>query len=399
MKKAFSLILSLVIMASAMTGIDFSAYAKTNYYYDMNFAKSNIEDLKDYIYRYGSNDSAGNPYIYSIYPANTQDYIYKISYIYNSDMLKFDACFEDENYVSLYYTYYNLNPDVQMSLASGEAGTSVTFDCTEYCYQDLVFDVEYSYGNISYSDIQKWSNLNLQAAIEGWDNCLSCNTPYRLYSIGFNSLCNHKFASTYEMATFNQDGLKVDYCQRCGYNTETDYAGIGKISLSKTKFTYDGKVKTPAITVKDNNGKTIASSNYSVKYQSGRKSPGKYSVKITFINGKYKGTKTLYFTIVPKSTTLSKVTAGKKKFTVKWKKQTKQVTGYQIQYATNSKFTKNKKTITINKNKTTSKTVSKLKAKKKYYVRVRTYKTVKINGKSTKIYSAWSKAKTVTTKK
>ena len=74
-------------------------------------------------------------------------------------------------------------------------------------------------------------------------------------------------------------------------------------------------------------------------------------------------------------------------------------TGYQVQVATNKKFKKNKKTVTIKKQKTTKTTVKKLKAKKKYYVRVRTYKTVKINGKSIRIYSGWSKAKTVTTKK
>lgn len=100
---------------------------------------------------------------------------------------------------------------------------------------------------------------------------------------------------------------------------------------------------------------------------------------------------------VAKPTSISKLTAGRKAFTVKWKKQTVQTTGYQIQYSTSSKF-KNAKTVTVSKNKTTGKTVSKLKAKKKYYVRVRTYKTVKIDGKSTKIYSSWSKAKTVKVK-
>ena len=110
--------------------------------------------------------------------------------------------------------------------------------------------------------------------------------------------------------------------------------------------------------------------------------------------GNYTGTKTLYFTIKPKATSISSVSAGSKKFTVKWKKQSTQVTGYQIQYSTSSKFSK-AKTVTVSKNKTTSKTVSKLKAKKKYYVRVRTYKTV---GK-TKYYSSWSSAKSVTTKK
>ena len=135
-----------------------------------------------------------------------------------------------------------------------------------------------------------------------------------------------------------------------------------------------------------------------MSYAKGRKYVGKYAVKITF-KGKYSGTKTLYFTIKPKATNISSLTAGSKKFTVKWKKQATQTTGYQVQVATNKKFKKNKKTVTIKKQKTTKTTVKKLKAKKKYYVRVRTYKTVKINGKSIRIYSGWSKAKTVTTKK
>lgn len=63
-------------------------------------------------------------------------------------------------------------------------------------------------------------------------------------------------------------------------------------------------------------------------------------------------------------------------------------------YAANSKFTSGKKTVTVSSSKTTSKKITKLKAKKKYYVRVRTYK--KVSG--TKYYSDWSKTKTVKTK-
>ena len=71
--------------------------------------------------------------------------------------------------------------------------------------------------------------------------------------------------------------------------------------------------------------------------------------------------------------------------------------GYQIQYSTDKKFKKNNKTVTAKKS-STSATVKKLKSKKTYYVRIRTYKTVKINGKSTKVYSSWSKFKSVKTK-
>ena len=95
----------------------------------------------------------------------------------------------------------------------------------------------------------------------------------------------------------------------------------------------------------------------------------------------------------PKSTNPKKVKAAKKAISVTWKK-VGGVKGYQIQIATDKKFKKNKKTVTVKKQKTTKTTVKKLKAKKKYYVRVRTYKIV--NGK--KVYSSWSKVKSVKTK-
>ena len=95
----------------------------------------------------------------------------------------------------------------------------------------------------------------------------------------------------------------------------------------------------------------------------------------------------------PKKTSIKKVKGAKKAVSVEWKKVSG-VKGYQVQVATNKKFKKNKKTVTVKKQKTTKTTVKKLKAKKKYYVRVRTYKIV--NGK--KVYSSWSKVKSVKTK-
>lgn len=98
-------------------------------------------------------------------------------------------------------------------------------------------------------------------------------------------------------------------------------------------------------------------------------------------------------TVKPKKTSIKKLSKGKKKFTVTWAKVSG-VKGYQIQYSSDKKFKKNNKSVTVTKQKKTKATVKKLKSKKKYYVRVRTYKTV--NGK--KIYSSWSKVKSVKTK-
>ena len=208
----------------------------------------------------------------------------------------------------------------------------------------------------------------------------------------------HSYKTTTAKATTSKNGSVVTKCTVCGdVKSKSTIYYPKTISLSTTSYTYDGKVKKPSVKVVGSNGKAISSSNYTVSYASGRKYVGKYAVKVTF-KGNYSGTKTLYFYIKPKTTSISSLTSGSKKFTVKWKKQSTQTTGYQIQYSTSSKFSK-AKTVTVGKNSTVSKTISKLSGKKKYYVRVRTYKTVKINGKATKIYSSWSKVKAVTTKK
>ncbi|MDE6432970.1 MAG: hypothetical protein K2L07_01930 [Lachnospiraceae bacterium] len=99
----------------------------------------------------------------------------------------------------------------------------------------------------------------------------------------------------------------------------------------------------------------------------------------------------------PKATSIKNVKSPKKKqIQVTWKKRSG-VTGYQIQISTSSKFKKSAtKAYTVKGAKKTSKTIKKsLKAKKKYYVRVRTYKKVKINGKNVTKYSSWSKKKSV----
>lgn len=97
-------------------------------------------------------------------------------------------------------------------------------------------------------------------------------------------------------------------------------------------------------------------------------------------------------TVKPQNTKKVTIKKAKKSLKVSWKK-VNGITGYQIQYAGNKKF-KKAKTVTIKKAKTTSKTIKKLKAKKKYYVRIRTY--IVVNG--TKKYSDWSKKKSQKTK-
>ncbi|WP_418570445.1 cellulase family glycosylhydrolase [Ruminococcus sp.] len=159
--------------------------------------------------------------------------------------------------------------------------------------------------------------------------------------------------------------------------------------ISTKAFT--GKAITQNVTVKIGNTVLKNGTDYTVSYSNNKK-VGKATVKITG-KGKYGGVITKTFKINPAKQEIQKLTAKSKAFFVDWA-QKGSATGYEIQYATNSKFTGAKK-VTITNNKTDKTTVSKLSANKKYYVRVRSYTTVG----GTKYYGAWSAVKNVTTKK
>lgn len=178
---------------------------------------------------------------------------------------------------------------------------------------------------------------------------------------------------------------------------EPEAKKVALVKLSTTTYTYNGKVKKPAVTAKDNKNNVIPKSAYTVKYSSGCKSVGKYTATVTF-RGDYSGSFVRSFQIIPKGTKIKRLKAGKKSFTVKWTAQKTQTTGYQVQYCLKKNFKKGAKTTTVGKNKTVSKKITKRGKKKTYYVRIRTYKTVKVKGKSTKLYSGWSAVKKVKTK-
>ena len=175
---------------------------------------------------------------------------------------------------------------------------------------------------------------------------------------------------------------------------------IGKttITLSASSYTYNGKVNTPTVTIKNGSKKLVRNTDYTLTYASGRKNVGSYKITIKGL-GNYSGSTTKTFTINPKGTSVKSLVAYKKALTVKWTKQStkmsaSRITGYQIQLATDSKFTKNVKTVTVAGYSKVARKVTGLKAKTKYYVRIRTYKTVS----GTKYYSPWSAVKYKKTK-
>ncbi len=210
----------------------------------------------------------------------------------------------------------------------------------------------------------------------------------------------HQYERESVPATIKKDGQVRYVCSVC--SDVGDVAVIArpkKLILSKTEFIYDGKAKTPSVTVRDRMGRALtAETDHQISYPAGRKDPGVYTVTAT-LRGRYSGRMTAAFTIRPKGSSLKKVTARSKGIRVTWKKQTAQIDGYQIQYCLDKNFKgKTARTVTAKKN-AAAKNITKLKGKKRYYVRIRTYKNVKTAGKDRKLYSDWSGKKSVYTKR
>lgn len=172
---------------------------------------------------------------------------------------------------------------------------------------------------------------------------------------------------------------------------------VFSVTLSKKSLIYNGKVRRPKLKVIVN-GWELETSDYTVTWPAGSKDVGTYKLKVVLQNG-YSGEKSVSYRIIPRGTSVKSVKAGKKYFTVKWKKQSRKmsvsrITGYRIQYAQDKNFTNGVKTVSVKKYSRTSKKIKGLKRHRKYYVRVRTYLVT--GGKEYR--SEWSSYTTVTTK-
>lgn len=164
------------------------------------------------------------------------------------------------------------------------------------------------------------------------------------------------------------------------------------VILEKKEYVANGKEKKPNVTVKADGKELVSGKDYTVMYKN-NVNVGTATVVVSGI-GDYSGSIETKFTINPKKTSITKLYSKLKSLQLKWRKQSGDVSGYQIQYSTDKRFKKNvTKTKTIDADRT-SYTIKGLKSKKKYYVRIRTYKIV--DGK--KYYSAWSGVKTCKTK-
>lgn len=364
MKKLTSMALALIMLLTTLS-MGFSAFASNSITYPdvLSFGEA-----VDVLLEYDSKDEAHYGWA-SFTPETTGTYVFDMENTYGDDVYMF------------FTTTY---PSLGSALGDKDELEADGYVFYDYLDRDVEGDVYTLQGGVTYYILfETWSEITKNITVP-----VTVNSHTHTYT---------KY--TYK-ADFDYDGEINTECSTCGYIKATTKIYKAKTPTLSTKtYTYDGKVKTPGVTVKDTKGKALVkNTDYTVTYPSGRKAVGKYDVTVK-LKGKYEGSKKVAFTIKPKGTSISKLTATKKGFKATWKKQSTQTSGYQIQIATNSGFTKGVKNYYVSKNSTTSKSISKLTAKKKYYVRIRTYKNCKYRGNTVKVYSSWSKSKTVTTKK
>ena len=210
-------------------------------------------------------------------------------------------------------------------------------------------------------------------------------------------------------ATATKDGEETRTCKNDPSHTETRViprsggSGGVKIDLRKQNITtldavYTGQTVYPIIKVTDAQGRIISPMNYVITYADPTSTAvGTYEYTITG-RGMYYGSVTNSYKINPPAKAIKKIKKGKKFLKVKWKKATAiekaGFDGYQVTYSKKKKFRK-AKIRTVKKNTVRKVKIRKLKRKKKYFVKLRTYKIVD----GVTYYSAWSKIKKARTKK
>lgn len=245
----------------------------------------------------------------------------------------------------------------------------------------------------------KWTKVETQTT--GYQirySTSSSMSSYKTVTVSDNSLGSKKITGLTSMKKYyakvrtyrTVDGTKY-YSGWSDVKSASTVCPPDKVSLSYTKCTYGGEYMKPSVTVKDKNGKKIESKYYTVSY-SNNKNVGKAKVTVKF-KSPYSGSKSATFTISPKKTSIYKLTPGEKCMTVNWYKRSTQTTGYQLRYSTGSSMS-SYTSVTISDNQKNSKKITDLKSNKKYYFKVRTYKTVD----GTKYYSGWSEVESATTK-
>lgn len=301
--------------------------------------------------------------------------------------------------------YYYVNSDTYNKLQL-QPGT--TYKYQFYATHDGVdhFSPMYTFKTVDPPHTHSYSSTvtkNPTCVVEGVRTySCSCGNSYT----GTIQAKGHTYVNSVVEPTYTTKGYTLHRCIACGSSYSDTYVDVLKpqrVSIKRAKvtlgesdntYTYTGKGRNPAVkSVTVAGKKLVANRDYTVSYKN-NKNIGTGTVIIKG-KGNYTGTFNKSFKIVPKKATLKTATAASStKATITWNKIS-HAKGYQVVLATNKSFTKNKKVINVKSYKTVKTTVSKLKSRKAYYVKVRAYKTVS----GTKYYGAYSSVKLVTPKK
>lgn len=206
---------------------------------------------------------------------------------------------------------------------------TITIPTTVTSIGDAVFECCYNFTDIYYLGSKtQWEKINISSVENSY---LNNATKHYNTSQEKTNICSHEYGNAVvtKKATISENGSKTYTCKTCGYVKKSTIYRVGSVSLSKSSYTYDGTVKKPTVLVKDYKGNTLKkNTDYTVKYDSGRKNIGNYKVTVTFKNN-YSGKKVLSFDIVLGKTSKISASPSSNAITLKWN-SVKNATGYTV---------------------------------------------------------------------
>lgn len=294
-------------------------------------------------------------------------------------------CGTDKTYtlqVSIDGEHWIEDPSVKLTvLNSGISGEAEFTDCT---------DKNFKYVTVRYLD-SAGKELAPVDVYTGYSV-----TMLQQFEIAAKNIPGYKLVKS---PSINKDGFVGDGKEYTYVYEKTGSSAaknaIGGLKLGLSSYVYDGKVKTPSIRVTDKSGKILTKGkDYTVSGNSSAKLPGSYRITVTGI-GSCTGKLSASYKIRLSTTSVSSIKGQKNSFTVSVaKRPAVKVTGYQLRYSLKSSMSGAKRVSVGKKASVVRKTVRKLRSGRKYYVQVRTYKTIG----GVKYYSSWSAKKSVRTK-
>lgn len=209
-----------------------------------------------------------------------------------------------------------------------------------------------------------------------------------------NKLSHNYVTTAYTPSTYDNSGYEMYECTNCHRTGKYNYGKLVDASDITVDYVdtyaYTGSVITPNVAVTYVDKKLTLDKNYTISYNTDRKSIGTHTATIKF-KSPYIGSKTITYQIVPTSITSLTLTPAYKQIAVNWQSSASDVSGYEVEYADNEVFN-NSKIITTNST-SKSTTLTNLKDWTKYYVRVRAYSTVN----NVKYYSEYSQIQSART--